>query len=229
MSTGLTLIGWTVGIGCGAVTSVALSRGLARTGADRLGPADWVTLTRASLAGAVAGLVAQSFSDVASVPMLVGLASVALALDAVDGQVARRTGTVSELGARFDMEADAFLILVLSVYVAVQLGWWVLAIGAARYLFVATAWFVPWMRRPLRYRYWRKVTAAAQGIVLTTAASGLLPRPASTLLVLVAAALLAESFGRDVRWLYRHRREPLTRPARPEVATDAATTNGGRS
>ena len=39
-------------------------------------------------------------------------------LDAVDGQVARRTGTVSALGARFDMEVDAFLILVLSVYVA---------------------------------------------------------------------------------------------------------------
>ena len=39
----------------------------------------------------------------------------ALALDGVDGQVARRTGTASELGARFDMEVDAFLILVLSV------------------------------------------------------------------------------------------------------------------
>ena len=45
--------------------------------------------------------------------------SVALALDGVDGQVARRTGTVSALGARFDMEVDAFLVLVLSVHVAV--------------------------------------------------------------------------------------------------------------
>jgi hypothetical protein len=113
--------------------------------------------------------------------------------------------------------------------VAAQLGWWVLAIGAARYLFVGTAWFVPWMRRPLPYRYWRKVTAAAQGIVLTAAASGLLPRPASTLLVLVAAVLLAESFGRDVQWLYRHGGEPRTDPACPEVATDAAATNGGRA
>ena len=43
------------------------------------------------------------------------LSSVALALDGVDGQVARRTRTVSALGARFDMEVDAFLVLVLSV------------------------------------------------------------------------------------------------------------------
>ena len=72
-----------------------------------------------------------------SVAALVGLAVVALVLDGVDGWVARRTGTVSALGARFDMEVDAFLILVLSVYVAGSVGPWVLAIGAARYAFWA--------------------------------------------------------------------------------------------
>ena len=57
--------------------------------------------------------------------------TVALLLDWVDGQVARRTHTESAFGARFDMEVDAFLILVLSVYVASTTGWWVLIIGAA--------------------------------------------------------------------------------------------------
>ena len=46
-------------------------------------------------------------------------------------------GTTSPLGARFDMEVDAFLILVLSVYVGRTIGAWVLAIGVARYAFVA--------------------------------------------------------------------------------------------
>ena len=46
------------------------------------------------------------------------LAAVALALDPADGWLARRTGTASALGARFDGEVDAFLILALSVYVA---------------------------------------------------------------------------------------------------------------
>ena len=54
----------------------------------------------------------------------------ALILDGVDGKVARRTGTSTALGARFDMEVDAFLILVLSVYVSMALGPWVLLIGA---------------------------------------------------------------------------------------------------
>ena len=42
------------------------------------------------------------------------LASVALILDGVDGKVARRTRNASAFGARFDMEVDAFLILVFS-------------------------------------------------------------------------------------------------------------------
>src|SRR5262249_28198063 len=55
-------------------------------------------------------------------------------------------------------------------------------------------------------RYWRKVVCATQGVVLTVAASGVLP-PALTRAALAGAlALLAESFGRDVGWLWRRRR-----------------------
>ena len=101
--------------------------------------------------------------------VLVTLTVVALVLDAVDGWVARRTGTASAVGARFDMEVDAFLIFVLSVYVAQSVGAWVLAIGAARYAFVAAGWLLPWLREPPPPRYWCKVVAAIQGIVLTVA------------------------------------------------------------
>ena len=137
-----------------------------------------MTLARATLAVGVAALVADSFTDGTPVALLVTLAAVALALDAVDGWVARRTGTASALGARFDGEVDAFLILALSVYVAPAYGAWVLAIGAARYLFLAGEWLLPWMRAPLPPRRWRRVVAAAQGIVLTVAAAGVLPRGA---------------------------------------------------
>ena len=94
--------------------------------------------------------------------MLVALTAVALVLDAVDGWVARRTETASALGARFDMEVDAFLILVLSVYVARSAGAWVLAIGAARYAFVAAGWLLPWLRGSPPPRYWCKVVAATR-------------------------------------------------------------------
>jgi phosphatidylglycerophosphate synthase len=136
----------------------------------------------------------------------VALTVVALCLDAVDGWVARRTGTESRFGAHFDMEVDAFLILVLSVYVARTTGGWVLAIGAARYVFIAAGWVLAWMRGMAPARYWGKVVAVAQGIVLTCAAADVLPRWLTTAALVGALGLLTESFGRDVWWLWRHRR-----------------------
>jgi phosphatidylglycerophosphate synthase len=150
--------------------------------------------------GAITGLVVASAFAAVPVPLLVALIVPALALDAVDGWVARRTGSASELGARFDMEVDAFLLLVLSAYVAGSMGVWVLAIGAMRYVFVLVGWAVPWMRRQLPHRYWRKVVTAVAGIALALAVSGLLPG-VDVVLVGVALLLLLESFGRDVLWL----------------------------
>ena len=58
---GLSAAGWVVGVACGVIMNAALARGLARYRSDRLGPADWVTLARATLAVGVAALVADSF------------------------------------------------------------------------------------------------------------------------------------------------------------------------
>jgi phosphatidylglycerophosphate synthase len=204
-SVGLDNAGWTVGLTCAMVTNAALAHGLSRHGADRLGLADWVTFGRATIAIAVAGLVADAFARPAHVTLLVSLAALALALDAVDGWVARRTRTTGTLGAQFDGEVDAFLILVLSVYVARAAGAWVLAIGAARYVFLIAGWALPWMRGSLPERYWRKLVAATQGIVLTIAAADVLPLGVTQAALVVALVLLAESFGRDVWWLWRRR------------------------
>ena len=216
---GLTLTGWLVGIACGVGTNLALARGLDRSAAA-LGPADRVTLVRAALVGAVAALMADAFVRPAAVPALVTLSVVALVLDAVDGWVARHTGTASPLGARFDGEVDAFLILVLSVYVARSLGPWVLAIGAARYLFLVAGWLLPWMRAQLPPRYWRKYVCAIQGITLTIAAADVLPRRDSEAVLVVALGLLTESFGRDVWWLRRESsRSPAIAERRPIAAS----------
>jgi phosphatidylglycerophosphate synthase len=197
--------GWIAGVTCGAIANGALARGLANHGSPRLGPADWVTLARATLAVGVAALVAGSFEQPVPAMMLVSLAAIALALDAVDGWVARRTRTTARLGARFDAEVDAFLILILSVYVARSAGAWVLAIGVARYAFLAAGWLLPWLREPLPPRFWRKVVAALQGIVLVVATAQVLPSAVNAAALAAALILLAESFGRDVWWLWGHR------------------------
>src|SRR3954447_4198367 len=174
-------------------------------GRGRLGPASWITLARAMLAVGVAALVGESFAHGTSVALLVTLAAAALVLDAVDGPVARRTGTATAGGARFDGEGDAFLILALSVYVARTSGAWVLAIGAVRYAFLAGEWLLPWMRAPLPPRRWRRVVAAMQGVVLTVAAADVLPRTLMQALLGLALGLLLVSMGECVWWLRRRR------------------------
>jgi phosphatidylglycerophosphate synthase len=164
-------------------------------------PASWVTLARAALAAGVAVLAVLS----GSAALVVTLATLALALDAVDGWVARRTGTVTEAGARFDGEVDAFLVLALSLYVAPQYGAWVIAIGAARYVFLAGELLLPWMRAPLPRRRWRVVVAATQGVVLTIAAAGVLPRALTQALLAAALVALAVSMGECAWWLWRRR------------------------
>ncbi|WP_445527880.1 CDP-alcohol phosphatidyltransferase family protein [Streptomyces cyslabdanicus] len=195
--------GWVTGLIFAVATWAVLSRALRRSRPRSFGPANRVTLGRAVLVGGVTALVADSFESAPPVSLLVALTAVALILDGVDGRVARRTGTSTALGARFDMEVDAFLILVLSVYVSTRLGPWVLLIGGMRYVFVAAARVLPWLNAPLPPSTARKTVAALQGICLLLAGANLLPLPATTGVVLLALALLVWSFGRDVLWLWR--------------------------
>jgi phosphatidylglycerophosphate synthase len=213
VTAGLGVAGWIAGLATGSAATALLVTARVRTDPPAILPADWVTLARALLIAGVAGLVADSFGRPVSVTALVTLSIVALVLDAVDGQVARRTCTATPLGARIDGEADAFLILLLSIYVSQDYGSWVLVIGAARYALLLAGWVIPWLAAPLPPRYWGKVVAAVQGIVLTVAASGLLDHLAGMIAVAAALLLLAESFGRNVIWLYRAGAGPRTHRA----------------
>jgi phosphatidylglycerophosphate synthase len=225
---GLATAGWLIGTTVALVTCGALNVAMRRYEMRALGPANQVTLGRATLVGGVAALVADScVSGRAPVIVLVTLATVALALDAVDGQVARRTGTSSPLGARFDMEVDAFLILVLSVYVARSMGVWVLAIGATRYAFVAAAWALPWLQEDLPARFSRKTVAALQGVVLVVVSAGVLPGSWAIVAVALALALLTWSFGRDIRWLWQVRPLAMDRPLVMTMAGQSLELAGG--
>ncbi|MGN8025867.1 CDP-alcohol phosphatidyltransferase family protein [Microbacterium sp. 22242] len=218
----LSILGWTSAAGYLLVSSALVSRGLRRRGSTWFGAANAVTATRSMLVGIATGLVMTSFGGAVSPVPLVPIVVVALVLDAVDGAVARRTGSVSELGGRFDMEVDAFLLLVLGVHDARYVGWWVLAIGLLRYAFVAAAWVLPFLSRTLPYRYWRKVVTAACGVALALVAAQVLPTAGNVLVAAAALLLVAESFGRDVIWLVRMN---LSRPAL--VSPDKAEARDG--
>lgn len=208
---GMPPVGWSTGVVFDFVAFTLVAGALLRSRAASLTPADRVTLARLVLVGAITSLVAESVVRPVPGAAIAAIAAVALILDALDGHVARRTGQATPFGARFDMEVDAFLILVLSIDVARSVGGWVLVIGAMRYVFVAAGWLFPWLRKPLRASFASKAVAAVQGVVLTAAATEVLPYAGTA--VAAALALLTWSFGRDVWWLWRTRRiaDPIHR------------------
>ena len=114
----------------------------------------------------------------------------------------------SEFGARFDMETDALLILVLSalVWQHEKAGVWVLLCGLMRYGFVAAGWLLPWLAQPLRSTWRGKAVAVGQVLGLASALAPVVPVPLSTLVAGCALATLAWSFATDVCWLSRQPR-----------------------
>ncbi|MBZ5488154.1 CDP-alcohol phosphatidyltransferase family protein [Halomonas aquamarina] len=172
-----------------------------------LGWANRITLLRAVLVALVAGALAyDSFAQV--IWLWLGVATVALLLDGVDGWVARRTRSFSSFGARFDMELDALLILLLCIGLIrlESLGLWVLLIGVMRYLFVAAGWYFSWLSQPLHASFRRKLVCVWQVSALLLALTPLTHPFLASLLALSALASLAYSFGMDSWWLYKQSR-----------------------
>lgn len=171
----------------------------------RFGSANRVTLLRAGLVALLAGLVGQAGLTPALAWWATTLALVALAFDGLDGWLARRHGLQSAFGARFDMEVDAFLILILAmlVYQTGRTGGWILLSGVMRYGFVALGYVLPWLCQPLPPRKRRQTVCVIQTAAL---ALGLLPvlTPLwTTALALIALGLLLWSFAVDIVWLAR--------------------------
>ena len=128
------------------------------------------------------------------------VAALAAALDGADGWLARRAGLDGPVGARFDMESDAFLILVLSalVWQFSIAGGWILAAGLLRYAFVAAGHAFAWLRAPLPFSQRRRVVCALQVITLVACLAPPLPASAATAIAALGLALLCGSFARDV-------------------------------
>lgn len=171
----------------------------------RFGAANYVTLVRALL---VAGLGAlATWHPEPRTAWIAGWTAGAIAaLDGLDGWLARRTNLSSTFGARFDMETDAALLLVLSVLVwrYDKAGPWVLLIGLMRYLFVGAAWVLPWLGGPLTPTWRGKAIAVIQ--MVTLAIVLVLPPTIASSAAAAALALLVWSFAVDIARLWRARR-----------------------
>lgn len=194
-------------LGYGVLSAILLLTVPSRLPGPGAGWANRVTLLRTTLVLPVAALLVTPGSIAGSTAWAaVAVATVALALDGVDGAVARRTGTSTPFGARFDMELDAFLILALSamVWVGTPLGPWVLWIGLIRYAFLLGGWLWRPLRGDLPESFRRKAVCVVQVAALLIALAPVTPPSLDLAACAVALALLVYSFAVDVLWLARN-------------------------
>lgn len=171
------------------------------------GPANQMTTIRAMLVALVAGLIGEP-----RVPLVAAGAAVAAlaatALDGVDGWLARRSRMASEFGARFDLEVDALLIMVLAALAwrHGKAGMWVLLTGLIRYVFVVAGRLWRWLERPLPASRRRQAICVVQIVGLGIAIAPVVPTSVSTLVAAAALVALGYSFLVDIVWLRRQPR-----------------------
>jgi phosphatidylglycerophosphate synthase len=193
---------------CGVWIWHSLSAGTAHPHA-RFGPANGVTLFRLAMVLLMAALVGEAFprppleqAPVAAWTLIV-VATLTALLDAVDGHLARRSGLSSAWGARFDMETDAFYILVLCALVVQtgQVGPWILASGLMRYAFVGAAQLWPWLGGPLAPSRRRQTVCVAQVTALIVCLGPIISPGLATAIAACSLVLLSASFAIDIRAL----------------------------
>lgn len=186
---------------------------------DRLGLCNGVTMARGAGVAVLAGLVVAPGALAGGGGFgwaVVALAATVLALDGLDGWLARRSGLRSAFGARFDVEADVIFAVVMAAlaWQAGKVGAWFLLIGGLRPAFLLAGMLWPALRAPLPEARWRKVMAALQMTVQVVLLAPVLVPPLSGAVggAILAAMLL--SFAVDIRWLRRNRSGPATLRAR---------------
>ena len=197
-----------IAIGFVALTAVVVwtvTRTTESAGSQPLTVATWVTLARGWLLVPFAGLlfVAPVGETVAWISG--GLFAVAALLDVVDGALARRTDSVSELGGRLDTEVDSLLVLLgaVAVVIAGSASVLFLAVGVARYAFVAG---IRWRRArglpvsELDPSQRRRITGALVMVVIWLAILPVLSDEASRTAATIGAVTVLAGFARD--WLF---------------------------
>jgi phosphatidylglycerophosphate synthase len=193
-----------------ALGLVCMLRGLdSHAPRARFGAGNRVTLLRLALVALLAGAIGRH----PGVPVealawgAVVVATVAALLDALDGPLARAQGLASPFGARFDMECDALLVLVLSLLVfgLGKAGVWIVAAGLMRYAFVAAGKAWPWIDRPLPPSLRRKTVCVLQITALIVCLGPVVAPAWSRWIAGLSLAALGASFAADLRWLAARR------------------------
>lgn len=129
---------------------------------------------------------------------LIGLSLAILALDGLDGWLARRYTLSSEFGSYFDKETDALFLLLLCGLATFRgpLDVWILGAGLLRYGFVVLLFVLPTPATAESRSTWARYV---YGVMITALLACFLPYPGVYRpLIIGATAALLLSFGRSL-------------------------------
>jgi len=124
------------------------------------------------------------------------------ALDFLDGWLARRANGVTAFGARFDMETDALVVLVVDVelWMRGQFGVWILTSGLLRYVYVLSVALLPARGGEVpRSSLGRNAFGT---LVLGLCVALVSPTTVGTIAAAIGSAAVTLSFVRSFYWSY---------------------------
>ena len=137
---------------------------------------------------------------------IVGIGSLILIADGLDGWLARHRNEASEFGEYFDKETDAFFLLTLCVLAVWQdrLGAWILIPGLLRYLFV----IVMMIAKPKEDKEYRSQWARIIYVVMVISILSVfvLPQWLYAPLVTLATTGLCLSFAHYFKWVWSQKK-----------------------
>ena len=153
-----------------------------------IGFANWVTLLRLLVI-----IISGFLSNLLSNHVVFIFFSLAIAMDGLDGYLARRFKHMSIFGARFDMETDAFMVLLMSylLYSRQLVGMWIILPGALRYIYQLLFSWLPTSELPSK-----KIRSTIAVIFFISLSMGfIMPRYLTLPLLFTSSILIVFSFS----------------------------------
>lgn len=157
------------------------------------GAANAVSLSRLLLLCAFGTLVVRPGPREAALLVLI------FALDGLDGWLARRQSTCSAFGARFDMEVDALMVLLVGfmLFGNERLPAFILVPGALRYAYVLALWVVPGRLREAPASRFGRYGFTLMAVALCASTW---PLPWHRPFAALASLVIVLSFARSLLW-----------------------------
>lgn len=142
-------------------------------------------------------VIAISLVDSISHSHLFMMLSIAVGLDVLDGYVARKLKQSSPLGLHYDMEVDAFFVMIMGVYFFFyrDVPVWVLIPGILRYLY--TMMMAVWPKQSFVEKKQKYASVVAGLFFIILLISLMITEPAQLFLLGLGTVLIIASFSRS--------------------------------